>query len=675
MGRPPGSKKPPGLATLAPRTTRSNARFGGDEAPVSRFQRLATKEFEDQWPIHMTNSKHGLQNRPRQTAEEFFGPDGYGSSGPDPFRPYWTDADEVDMMANYPTSLMKHCIDMISSGDHELHSLWKACIRLFGMDPLTLMNDLEVDAQGNGTLLFKERVRTNPIWSKGFCKKLTRIICHPFWRGPWRDEILNFTLRYAAMCRQDDRRPFEFPNPVSCRVLDGLFEAQNVPDMSLHERHLMLREDAFRRRILPSIESDLLAQLGNLVYVSRVGLEEPTSTITVLDLTRVMQALDSLQNDGLHSHVSTEIAYQMFLAARGTQDVPVGIDQLRVAYENCRLNRHRGRVYGRKEREKNGSVGRGSNSEDDDTHLPADHIRSPSPEETGNVIPETQPRGSRPSSIASIDDEVVRDSQDDGLELPHAQVGEEKLLSSLPMRPSAELSPEHEEANSPKSPLSSEALRKPPRTQSVSRRDDAVEPTQVDKSPELGTNEVSGTGRLPRLSMLAPNPFGLPPVESGSMADRGTEGFDSRGRHFPSILNAIGPTPAKSGGMADQAAEGESPRSQGQFLPRLSHVFSPTPAKSGDMVDHESPGSQEQPLPEEPTTESEDHTSLGGTQPLPSKSPGPIRKRRPFTHARDAKRRRLAMETKTRKGVAPLDGSLLDGEGCSAIGSRGQPDV
>lgn len=74
--------------------------------------------------------------------------------------------------------------------------------------------------------------------------------------------------------------------------------------------------------------------------------------------------------------------------------------------------------------------------------------------------------------------------------------------------------------------------------------------------------------------------------------------------------------------------------------------------------------SQEQPL-------QEDHASLDGEKALPPKSHAPIRKRRPITHATDAKRRRPAMET--RKRVAPLDDILSDGE--NPFGSCGRPDL
>lgn len=122
--------------------------------------------------------------------------------------------------------------------------------------------------------------------------------------------------------------------------------------------------------------------------------------------------------------------------------------------------------------------------------------------------------------------------------------------------------------------------------------DDPVE------SPELGTNQVSGTGGLPPPGMPTPGPFG--------------------------------PTPAESSGMVDQGAEGESSRSQRQPLQKDTH-------------------------------ESEDHASLEGAQPLPSKSPGPMQKRRAVDTAIRMKRRRRSVAVVTRdmavspKGWMPVD--------------------
>ncbi|KAH6997288.1 hypothetical protein EDB80DRAFT_147512 [Ilyonectria destructans] len=348
MGRPTGSKKTPGMASLGSTTTRS-AQYGGHEAPVGRPQRLATKAFTDQWPVYVKNSKRGLKQRSRTTIEDFFGSEGWASSGPARFAPIWTDDDETDLIEEYSASLIKRCVDMISATDSDLHALWKTCIRLLDMDPINLMEDLEVNIEENGTISHDGRVQANAIWSAGFCKKLSRIICHPFWRGPWRHDILTFTIRYAAMCRGDDRRPFNFPNPTACRVLDGLFDVQDMSDMPLHDRHMKLRDEAVANRILPSIESDLLAQLGTLVFVTPRAHSEGPVVVSVLDLSRIICALDNLQSDGLSSHISTEVSYQMFLAARGTQDVPVGIDQLKTAYQNCWLNHRRERIVWERE--------------------------------------------------------------------------------------------------------------------------------------------------------------------------------------------------------------------------------------------------------------------------------------------------------------------------------------
>ncbi|KAL6412638.1 hypothetical protein AUP68_03842 [Ilyonectria robusta] len=147
MGRPTGSKKTPGMASLGSRTTRSNAQFGGDEVPVSRHQRLATKAFTDRWRVEIVNYKRGLKTRPRTTIEDFFGAEGWGSSDPARFGPLWTDDDETHLMEEYSASLIKRCVDMISATDTDLHALWKTCIRLLEIDPINLMEDLEVETE------------------------------------------------------------------------------------------------------------------------------------------------------------------------------------------------------------------------------------------------------------------------------------------------------------------------------------------------------------------------------------------------------------------------------------------------------------------------------------------------------------------------------------------------
>lgn len=105
-------------------------------------------------------------------------------------------------------------------------------------------------------------------------------------------------------------------------MLDLLFHKEYVSDAPLNTRYLELREKVVRAGFLPSIESDILAQLGDLVDVRPRDNPEGRIVVTVLDLSRIIGALDNLPNDGLHSYISTEMAYQMFLGARSTQDVP-----------------------------------------------------------------------------------------------------------------------------------------------------------------------------------------------------------------------------------------------------------------------------------------------------------------------------------------------------------------
>lgn len=425
-----------------------------DDNGVGRHQKMATRAFTDQWPVYIKNSRRGLrQDRPYATPEEFFGSEG-ASSGPDPHRPKWSDDDETDLMAVYGTSWTKECIDMIDGGDNDPHALWKGCIRLYQQDPFTLMNGMRVDATGSVPSEHDGKPQFNVVWSNGFCNKLTRIICHSFWRGPRRAEVLRLAMLYAVMCREDDRRGLHtvFRKPVSCPVLDQLFDEKNMSDAPLNTRHLELREKAVREGFMPTIESDMLSQLGDLVDVRPRDNLGGRIVVTVLDLSRIMCALDNLQNDGLPLHISAEASYQLFLGARG-------IDQLRRAYENCYLNLRR---YG----------------------IVRERLASKEPEpgveEQGLIIPETQPvspQSSRAIPPVGTVDGVVPESQvepgewhpDDeweGFELPDTQTG-----------------------------------------------DDTV------KSPELGTNQVSGQ-------------FG-PTPESSGMADQGAQSEGSRSQRQP----------------------------------------------------------------------------------------------------------------------------------------------
>ncbi|KAF7550737.1 hypothetical protein G7Z17_g5522 [Cylindrodendrum hubeiense] len=355
VGRPVNSRARRARAYGSRRVTRSAAMNGGDsdggqvpvEPPMSQAQKMAIKAISDMWSTYASNVKRGLRNRPHTSSEDFFGNGGCGSPDPTQFAEFWGADDESRLMEEWNHSLMKHCIGMIGDNHWELKTLWKISIRLFGIDPLQVMeipHDLEVSTSDNDTVKFNGQDLNNPIWSKGFCFKLGRIMCHPFWRGRQAQVMMTFVIQYAVKCRQDDRRIPHSRNPTSCKILDQLFSQEIPSGMSIHQWHVHLRKQEdleLKARVAPCIESDLLFHLGTaIVPDARRNLQDP-SVVTTLDLTRVITALETLHTDGLPINMPTEGAYQLLVEARGTRSMPVGVEELQRAYSNCWLNQRR----------------------------------------------------------------------------------------------------------------------------------------------------------------------------------------------------------------------------------------------------------------------------------------------------------------------------------------------
>lgn len=216
------------ITVKMPRTraaTRGTARRGEIEAADATEEdgaRRAAAASRKSFERGAERSKEWLKNsRPPTTREAFLAP---GQPGcPDPvFDEYWDQDDEDKLQRSWVTSLHKVVVGNLSNSEASLHALWKVCIHMFGIDPFSLLNsELRVSTADSPDVAWQGQMVPSPLWPPKFCQLLARLITHPFFNCRVPDRKLRFYLKWAVICRTDDRRPLQSDNFSSCLVIES----------------------------------------------------------------------------------------------------------------------------------------------------------------------------------------------------------------------------------------------------------------------------------------------------------------------------------------------------------------------------------------------------------------------------------------------------------------------
>lgn len=253
------------------------------------------------------------------------------------FDSFWTPELDEELLQEWDQSAEKAAFEDLK--DLNLHGevriLWKISIRIFRASPFRILSPFHrLLHQPNPT----SSTSTDPlpiIWQQGFCKHFSRLLTHPLFRG--EVEILAVFLQYAVICRTGDVRRWVMPKMKLCVALDRLRKklgGSKAPyESSIHAMHVEVRKDVKRQGFLPSLVSDVLRYLGDVVKPGGLAPAQTTVRghmvycVTELDLDNVRRAIDNYSDSGLFNTLSsTEVAYQAHLTARGTPGVPANAE-------------------------------------------------------------------------------------------------------------------------------------------------------------------------------------------------------------------------------------------------------------------------------------------------------------------------------------------------------------
>jgi hypothetical protein len=342
-----------GQETLT-RTTRSQAsRVSGRTKSPKRSKRSTRRE------IALRNREEKLENALRRertrlkarhsfmTKEVYEAPGKPGYAGPNPaFNNEWNAEDEANLIQTYWQGTPLEYLTSLPNlnGQQNVAAVFRASLHVFKVDPLTLftmgLNDIVLVKDEKSSTMIDGRVYTNPFWSSAFCEKLSRIIHHPLWYGPEPWAFMLFAIKWAAICRTDDRRPLHQDDLL---LLERNYcEMRQEPALSYPKIHAKQQRIMTLRGGISSPQAQLLSEIAN--YATIIGNEPPSEEyyhVVTRDLTTVMHGLDCLRQTWAQD---CEFYYQMFAEAHRKELYPLR-KEISALYKNCYLSVERKKLY------------------------------------------------------------------------------------------------------------------------------------------------------------------------------------------------------------------------------------------------------------------------------------------------------------------------------------------
>ncbi|KAM0288259.1 hypothetical protein ACHAO9_007163 [Fusarium lateritium] len=205
-------------------------------------------------------------------------------------------------------------------------ALWKVCLRVFNISPLTLISPAVgiryAPATGRGA-----KPGSQIVFSRDFSQLLAALIVHP---GLRRNALMfSMALQYAVKRRVDNRDAWPTKSLViQCPAILALRQASHADDTgstSIHEIHLGVRRND---RIDPTPFSDFLIHLGSMVKKKadddQMFLGVPALPVTVHDLKLLTEAVSTFQWPDESWRCRPDDMYQAYLDNRGSakQELP-----------------------------------------------------------------------------------------------------------------------------------------------------------------------------------------------------------------------------------------------------------------------------------------------------------------------------------------------------------------
>ncbi|KAM0282987.1 hypothetical protein ACHAO9_009901 [Fusarium lateritium] len=275
------------------------------------------------------------------TKEIYEAPGKPGYPGPSPeFDGLWRDDDEAKLIQTYYSGTPLEHLTSDSNTNNTIMNcsalVFRASLHFFKMDPLTLftkgLNDIVIVTDTKSSTMIDGHLYTSPFWSAPFCEKLSRIIFHPLWCGPAPWTFMLFAIKWAVICRTDDRRPI---HQMDINLLKEYFcNMDQDPALSHAAIHAEEQRKMVARGGISTPQAELLSEIAEFTIPFRQDTSGRFYKVATQDLTAVIHGLDSLR--GAFNH-DCEFYFQAFSEAHNRLLYPSG-KEMPVLYKNCYLS-------------------------------------------------------------------------------------------------------------------------------------------------------------------------------------------------------------------------------------------------------------------------------------------------------------------------------------------------
>lgn len=280
------------------------------------------------------------------TKEVYEAPGKPGYAGPDPaFDDHWDANDKARFIQTYwqgtPLEYITSGPDFISYPKTLL--VFKASLHVFKIDPLTLftmgLNDIVFDSGSKSTKMIEGHVYMYPFWSKIFCERLARMIFHPLWYGPEPWAFMLFAIKWATICRTNDRRPLHQDELL---LLEKLYcKMEQDPTLSYPEIHAKQQMTIALRGGVSSPQAQLLSEIAATATRSGECPSDKYYHVVLNDLNNVIHGLGTLRLTWEHD---CEFFFQSISDSLGRELYPTS-RQMPALYKNCYLSVERKKLY------------------------------------------------------------------------------------------------------------------------------------------------------------------------------------------------------------------------------------------------------------------------------------------------------------------------------------------
>ncbi|KAF4452997.1 hypothetical protein F53441_4228 [Fusarium austroafricanum] len=336
---------PSDQATSSRQLVTKQAQAPGVWDPSSEHEKLVFAELRTAYHNGVNLLKQRHEKRASAAQETVEARERFNSANPDEPPGVYNQDQEEELSLAWEKSLIKGAIEQASNGGSDTLSVWELSLRLFDTDPLSLLSmyyDMEFDDSADETTQHQGPKNQNRLWTPLFCKKLKRIMTHPFFNDANAYRFIPIAIRWAAMCRKPSHQYF---SDEELRVLKHFHCGDLGPSWSplsilarFHSHQAQLEAE----RLSMTPHAKLLTRIAAYTGAPEVAPSSNNTPVKSDDLGVVISALENMNDNGMN--VSCETHFLVYSTSHPSRGNPTGLPELLDAYKRSwkdeRLDRH-----------------------------------------------------------------------------------------------------------------------------------------------------------------------------------------------------------------------------------------------------------------------------------------------------------------------------------------------